>query len=937
MFCSECTTFQAALLDTRNMPWLFVPEGHDLLDVPVPGSSAAADVGVSGIGSTVVEGVRRASQGLVSGLRRRTSQIVTSSSTADSAVPPAGRGSEDLDSEDNAAADTFPPTSALCTTASSPIKRLKSSLAAVASSYAATTTPTSVYPSATTATAAPTPVPAYRTPQPHLASPSNPNPPTFSLPLYRASTSLAASALPESEPLVRVERICIGCAALLRGAAGKGRSAIPSLKSNASSSSGASGVAPSSPVTTTFGPGAGTTVSGMSRTSSFSSFVGLGGVSSVSGVPNGNTIADMGKSSFGSNEESERAREDIRAFRERLDSGMSVASAPPMITPNTSSSSLSTRRRRSHLRSAGSETTSPGAISGTAMAGEAVMTKSNMRWNSSLSSLATAPSAGVLRQSPPTPQHTFSPAVSSPLSPTPRSPRSSRFIISPSNAVHPPPPHGLDLGVVGVGVDSVVVGGANGTSGIVLPKRTQSVLLPPPSFLPAIPEPTDDIPPRQVGVAGVARKSAINAGVRPGMRRAHSSNEVDLPRAANAAASAKLGVSIGSPLARASSLCAAGHSNSKRQQQKGKHVAWLPSSGSSFSPSSPESAKPSPLRTVLSSSTTSTSLVVSPHSNVLGGAGAPTMESGLTSATVTGGTSTPTVRKIPSAPPIATAIPPSAAAKLKKDRCPSPTGTLYGRPRPGQISLREVLQQTLGSDSDEDDEGDITISQDNAAALIRSVSSVASSTSSRYSQEERFDNAYASASETMAVVPFGAAFPASPPVQRHDKPVLYAPFGNGAPPAPSLLTAATSRIITPSLPPSLMEPREPTLPTPAPTPPITRPPSAADLSKQVNKSRAEAYAAHARYEDDLAARRRLAVLPANQPFGFMAAAGIVGGVITGGTGAGVVAAYGNEKKLFGGAAGYGREIEDDIRVPAAPTQTRRDLVKPLYAMTLSTF
>ena len=41
VFCSGCTAFQAALRDTRNM-WLFVPEGHDLLDLPVANCSAAA-------------------------------------------------------------------------------------------------------------------------------------------------------------------------------------------------------------------------------------------------------------------------------------------------------------------------------------------------------------------------------------------------------------------------------------------------------------------------------------------------------------------------------------------------------------------------------------------------------------------------------------------------------------------------------------------------------------------------------------------------------------------------------------------------------------------------------------------------------------------------------------------------------------------------------
>jgi len=86
------------------------------------------------------------------------------------------------------------------------------------------------------------------------------------------------------------------------------------------------------------------------------------------------------------------------------------------------------------------------------------------------------------------------------------------------------------------------------------------------------------------------------------------------------------------------------------------------------------------------------------------------------------------------------------------------------------------------------------------------------------------------------------AFPASPPVQRHDKPALYAPFGNGA--VLSLLAANTSRIITPWLP-SRIEPHEPKPLTPASTPPITCPPGAAELSGHANKSRAEAYAAHA--------------------------------------------------------------------------------------------
>ena len=313
------------------------------------------------------------------------------------------------------------------------------------------------------------------------------------------------------------------------------------------------------------------------------------------------------------------------------------------------------------------------------------------------------------------------------------------------------------------------------------------------------------------------------------------------------------------------------------------------------------------------------------------------MESGQTSLTVAGGASTPTTIEAitPVAAAATAAISPSAVVKLKKERSPSPTSTLYGRPKPGQISLREVLQQTLGSDEDEEeDEVDVTISQDKVMALTRSMSSVTSlSSSSQYSHDQDHESLDwgERAGSTMAVFALGGAFPASPPVQRHDKPVLYAPFGNGAAPAPGLLAAATSRIITPSLPPSLIEPREPKPLTPAPTPPITRAPSTAELTKQ----RADAYAAHARYEEDLAARRRLAaVLPTHhnhQPFGFMAAAGIVGGVITAGVDPAVT-----EKKLFGTGA-YGRGMEDDVCVPAAPTQTRRDLVKPLYAMTLSTF
>jgi len=514
----------------------------------------------------------------------------------------------------------------------------------------------------------------------------------------------------------------------------------------------------------------------------------------------------------------------------------------------------------------------------------------------------------------------------------------------------------------------------------VLPKRTQSVLLPP-SFLPAIPEPADDLPGYAMpqangngngGAAAMVRKSALGGGVRPGMRRAHSSNEVDrVPRAAN--------VATGSPLARASSLRAAGttgNTSSKRQQQqKGRHVAWLPSSGSSFSsPSSAsvESEKPSPLRTSSSPTSTSSSLVVaSPSSQsatasfgaAAGASGTAMMalESGATSATVMDGASMPTVGAIATVPTVATegaitpapavvtALAPSVGAKLKKARSPSPTSTLYGRPKPGQISLREVLQQTLGSDSDDEGEGDITISQNNVVALARSVSSATSSTSSRYSCEHEqehvqvhISSAHDAAADEMAVVALGPAFPPSPPVQRYDKPVLYAPFGNGTAPALSLLTANTSRITTPSLPPSLLGPRESQPPTPTSTPPITRPPSTAELTKHANKSRADAYAAHERYQDELAVRRRLAanaaaVLPANEPFGFMAAAGIVGGVIAGaGGGVGVTAAYGNEK-LFGGAPVYGREIGDEVRVAAPPTHTRRDLVKPLYAMTLSTF
>ena len=100
------------------------------------------------------------------------------------------------------------------------IKRRKSSLASMVSSYSHSPTSPSLHPLSSSPPAIGHE--AFRTPQTQPPTPSNPFPPTFSLPLYRASTSLAASALHESTPLVRVERVCRGCAGVLRRAAGVG-------------------------------------------------------------------------------------------------------------------------------------------------------------------------------------------------------------------------------------------------------------------------------------------------------------------------------------------------------------------------------------------------------------------------------------------------------------------------------------------------------------------------------------------------------------------------------------------------------------------------------------------------------------------------------------------------------------------------------------------
>lgn len=845
--------------------------------------------------------VKRAGEGIVKRsaslgdvlLRRKTSSSLVSASVDGPAAIVRGIDAAYQDEGDrevllpSLTQDDLPP----------PIQRRKSSLAALVASYTTSTaSPTPSSSASTTSIPTPSSSPAsYRTSYPRPASPTNPNPPTFSLPLHRASTSLAASALPESAPLVRVERICKGCAKVLRGAAGKGRSALPGMKE-------------------------------LERTRTDSA---------------GSTGS---RSLMSLNEENESSSSVLTEPQQQPLSPVHQ-SAPP------------NRRRRSRARST-EEQAEPIITS----------TSRDVRRQGSRSSLVSNGSSShrVVRMSPPTNssslhQHTFSPGVSSPLSPTLRSP------VTGSAA-------GLSLPSSSSNIVST-------TTTTAPPRRSQSVLLPPSSLLPAIPEPTsgdESITPSQsrasssrlvmlnpttsTNTAAADRKLKSALAVRPGMRRAHSSNDADLPRATvSAVGVANRNGSAKSPLARASSLRASGRTGVIKEAQpqeqpqlpkpKGRHVAWLPAANIPGTASSINSeqgtaaapaAKPSPFRTTIAFPTPQIGVIVEKAVKF------DLVDSAQTSTTVTG-SSTPTATTAIAhlLPAASVPLSPASPSKSKKDRhYSSPTFTLYGGPKYGRLSLREVLQQTLGSESDdEDDNGEV-----DAAASQSNHTSSPSAYSDDLARSKLLDerpipqqmNGNSAIAIAANVVFDAAAFPASPPPPPSDLPILYAPFGNGAIPAPGLLSAATSRIITPSLPPAYMERRANPF-TPAPTPPITRPPSSSELSAK-NKSRAEVYAAHVRYEEELATRRRMAVAAAttttgggrnghssavaavNQPFGYMGMAMGPGYSTT------------TAEKLAP-PFGYGRpDPENEVRVPVAPAQQpRRDLVKPLYAMTLSTF
>ena len=502
-------------------------------------------------------------------------------------------------------------------------------------------------------------------------------------------------------------------------------------------------------------------------------------------------------------------------------------------------------------------------------------------------------------------------------------------------------------------------------------------------MLAVIPEPADE---DGSGVVGV-RKEKMRA--RPGrpvaVRRAHSSSEVVTVSKPAVEAPTQ------APVVPAPAPATPTPVKEKEKKAKGRHVAWLPVSIAGVTTTSATTSATTSTDTISAPKTSPKRRKdTTPRPSILRAPVPQPSPSPSPAPQVISLIPTPTPAPPPSAAPASSSSGASTKSgqskqsptKKKQPRresrdAGSHTFMLYGGRQPGRPSLREVLRQTLGGDSDFDDE----VEEEDEDAENSTPSAGALSSPSVYEGDS--DHLHRSLPIPIEDVPPpvipvpGPDFPASPKVDRPEfgrfAPLLTKSWsssrvatqfgsgnlsllnragpsgsgvskgdGNGSRTMPSSPKLGTVGLPGPAaLHQQQQQPKsKPTSPARRPLPAHTRqepvtaaPPHRTPSTAELNKVRASAYQASARHEDELAAaRRRLAAAAAEDARG----GAVVGknpfapyGAGVEGAGAGVVGA--GEMADPPAYAGVGAGAK------TGRTAARRDLVKPAYAMTFSTF